>query len=64
MAAHSIEDIKPALNYSIQDTCRALEISVKNLYGLRKRGVIRYYLRRADSAVRIKGSEILKFYNS
>lgn len=64
MNTPTICDVKPHLNYSLNETRQILKISTRKLYNLRKDGVIRYYLRRADSEVRIKGSEILKFYNS
>lgn len=60
----SISDIKPHCNYSLKEVEHVLAISTKKLYALRINNVIRYYLRKADNQLRIKGSEILKFYNS
>lgn len=60
----TIDDVKAHRNYSISDTCRVLDLSVRKLYNLRKSNAVRYYLRKADSEIRIKGTEILKFYNS
>lgn len=60
----SITDIKPHLNYSMKEVEHVLGISTKKLYMLRKAGKINYYMRRVDNQLRIKGSEILKFYNS
>lgn len=61
---NTIDDIKPQHNYSMPQVCKVLGISVKKLYNLRKEGVIKYYMRKADNELRIKGSEIIKFYNS
>lgn len=60
----TIDDVKCHRNYSISDTCKVLDMSVRKLYNLRKDNTLRYYLRKADNEVRIKGTEILKFYNS
>ncbi len=61
---HSIDDIKPHHNYSLSEAREVLNMSAKKLYNLRREGTLRYYLREADSEVRVKGSELIRFYNS
>lgn len=60
----TIEEIKPHLNYSIVEVCRVLGVSRRKVDYLREKGVIQWYIRRADSAIRIKGKDVIKFYNS